>query len=102
MTEEDKKRVLRVCRKLEFLKIITAIEEHKYSIQFLIRTHDVRKTEEDDYEVRDRIKKNFEEQGYKVEILGTWWLEVYFIDIGQIIDDCFDDRFSRLIIDTGD
>ena len=27
--------------------------------------------------------------GYRVEILGSLWLEIFFEDIEKMIDDCF-------------
>lgn len=87
MTKYGKNNVLTVCKKLQRLKLIKNIEEHKYSIQILINCDE--EFEKDSYEVRDRIKKNFEKQGYKVHIKGTYWLDVVFIDIIQQIDDCF-------------
>lgn len=87
MSENNKEKIIETCKKLQKLRFITEIEEKKYSIKFLIRTDE--EHEQENYNIRDRIKRNFEKQGYIVNILGTWWLEVIFIDINQMIDDCF-------------
>ena len=41
------------------------------------------------YEVRDRIKGNFERMGYVVKIGGTWWLRITYYDALGIVNNCF-------------
>ena len=87
MTKYGKDNILTVCKRLKKLGLIKTIKEHKYSIQILIRCDEEFK--EDSYKVRDRIKFNFEEQGCTVDIKGTYWLDIIFVDVIQRIDDCF-------------
>lgn len=84
---ERKNNILSICEKLKELNLVTHIYEHKYSIQILVnRDGDFTK---ENIKVRDRIKNNFEKQGYVVRIRGTYWLDIVFVDITTIIDDCF-------------
>ena len=87
MSITDKVKVLEICEKLYERGFVTKIQENKYSVQCLVRCDE--EYEEDSIFVRDRIKHNFEENGYTVDILGTYWLEVIFVDVKQRIDDCF-------------
>lgn len=83
----EKSNILSICRKLKELKLITHIQENKYSIQILVNCD--ADFEKESMEVRDRIRNNFEKQGYTVRIKGTYWLDILFVDITTIIDDCF-------------
>lgn len=85
----EKDNILTVCKKLKKLGLIKDIEEHKYSIQILIRCDE--EFQEDSYLVRNMIKLNFEKQGYTVDIKGTYWLNIIFVDVIQRIDDCFNE-----------
>lgn len=85
MTGKDK--ILTICNKLKQLGLIKEIDEYKYSIQIFINCDE--DFQEDSYLVRDRIKMNFEKQGHTVNIHGTYWLEIIFVDIKTRIDDCF-------------
>ena len=79
--------VLNVCKNLKKEGLIKSIEEHKYSIQILINCD--KDFAEDSYQVRNKIKKNFEKQRYIVEINGTYWLNIVTEDVNTRIDDCF-------------
>lgn len=83
-----KNHILDICHKLKDTGLISEIEEKKYSIKILIRCDDDSKDEEA-YVIRDRIKNNFKKEGYNVDILGTWWLEIHFVNIRERIDNCF-------------
>lgn len=82
-----KENALNICQKLKELGLITAIVEKNYSIEILTNIDD--NSEEDSRKIRDRIKRNFETQGYKVNIKGSYWLDIIFVDIIQRVDDCF-------------
>lgn len=84
---ERKNNILSICEKLKELNLITVIYKHKYSIQILVNCDEDFKKES--IKVRDRIKDNFEKQGYIVRVKGTYWLDIIFVDIGIIIDECF-------------
>lgn len=87
LEEEERNNILSVCRKLEELNLITAIHENKYSIQILVNCDG--DFEKEYIKIRDRIRNNFKKQGYTVRIKGTYWLDIVFVDITTIIDDCF-------------
>lgn len=82
LEEEERNNILSVCRKLEELNLITAIHENKYSIQILVNC-------DEGIKIRNIIRNNFEKQGYIVRIKGTYWLDIIYVDIVKIIDDCF-------------
>lgn len=82
LEEEERNNILSVCRKLEELNLITAIHENKYSIQILVNC-------DEGIKIRNIIRNNFEKQGYVVRIKGTYWLDIIYVDIVKIIDDCF-------------
>lgn len=84
---ERKNNILSICEKLKELNLITTISENKYSIQILVNCDG--DFEKEYIKIRDRIRNNFEKQGYTVRIKGTYWLDVVFVDIIKIIDDCF-------------
>lgn len=84
---ERKNNILSICEKLKELNLITVIYKHKYSIQILVNCDEDFKKES--IKVRDRIKDNFEKQGYTVRVKGTYWLDIIFVDTVTIIDDCF-------------
>ena len=84
---ERKNNILSICEKLKELNLITVIYKHKYSIQILVNCDEDFKKES--IKVRDRIKDNFEKQGYTVRVKGTYWLDIVFVDTVTIIDDCF-------------
>lgn len=84
---ERKNNILSICEKLKELDLITAIYENKYSIQILVNCDEDFK--KDSIKVRDMIRNNFEKQGYTVEVKGTYWLDIVFVDIATMIDDCF-------------
>ena len=84
---EERNNILSVCRKLEELNLITTIHENKYSIQILVNCEG--DFEKEYIKIRDRIRNNFKKQGYTVRIKGTYWLDIVFVDITTIIDDCF-------------
>lgn len=79
---ERKNNILSVCRKLKELNLITAINKNEYSIQILVNC-------DEGIKIRDRIINNFEKQGYTVRVKGTYWLDIVFVDIMTMIDDCF-------------
>ena len=85
--KNHKDKVLGICNNLKKLGVITEIEERRYSIDILIRCDD--EYEEDSYFIRDRIKSNFEKEGFSVDIKGTYWLEIIYVDLRRRIDDCF-------------
>ena len=85
-TAKDKVYILEVCQKLLNLKVLREIETHQYSVHCLVELDN---DGNEDIIVRDRIKQNFENMGYRVEILGSLWLEIFFEDIEKMIDDCF-------------
>ena len=84
---ERKNNILSICEKLKELNLITVIYKHKYSIQILVNCDEDFKKES--IKVRDRIKDNFEKQGYTVRVKGTYWLDIIFVDTVTIIDECF-------------
>lgn len=84
----EKQEILNICDKLKKQGFITEIKENRYSIQFLIRCDD--DYEEDSYIVRNKIKSKFENKGYTVQIRGTYWLEVIYVNIDERINDCFE------------
>ena len=84
---ERKNNILSICEKLKELNLITVIYKHKYSIQILVNCDEDFKKES--IKVRDRIRANFEKQGYTVRVKGTYWLDIVFVDTVTIIDDCF-------------
>lgn len=87
MTKNEKDEILSICKKLKKVGFVKDIEEHKYSIQILINCDDDFK--EDSYQIRNIIQQKFENKGYRVEIMGTYWLDIIFYDAASIIDDCF-------------
>ena len=87
---ERKNNILSICGKLKELNLITTIYEYKYSIQILVNCDEDFKKES--IKVRDRIRNNFEKQGYTVRVKGTYWLDITFVDIITIIDDCFNEK----------
>ena len=97
MNEYEKENALNVCKKLKKLGLITSIVEKNYSIEILINIDD--NSEEESRKIRDRIKENFETQGYKVNIKGTYWLDIIFVDIIQRVDDCFSEKCPPKVID---
>lgn len=76
-----------ICLKLKELNLVKEIEQHKYSIKILINCDE--DFEEDSYAIRDKIRLNFENEGCRVEILGTYWLDIVFTDVEKMIDNCF-------------
>lgn len=81
-----KERVLNVCKKLEDMNFITEIEETRYSIKMLVHLDEY---EKDSYEVRNTIMHFFKKEGYKVSVLGSFWVEVMVVDVRKQIEDCF-------------
>lgn len=84
---ERKNNIISICEKLKELNLITDIYEYKYSIQILVNCDEDFK--KDSIKVRDRIRNNFKKKGYTVRVKGTYWLDIVFVDIITIIDDCF-------------
>ena len=83
---DDRNKILNICHKLKKEELIVSIEEKDYSINILINEELWTNTA---YEVRDRIKGNFERMGYVVKIGGTWWLRITYYDALGIVDNCF-------------
>lgn len=83
-----KETVLKICEKLKKIGCIVEVEENRYSVQMLVRADD--EYEQDSIQVRDIIRRKFIEKGYKVKILGTYWIEVFVTDIEKQIKDCFE------------
>lgn len=80
--------VLKVCENLKKIGCIVDIQENRYSVQMLVRADD--EYEQDAIQVRNIIKQNFINEGYKATILGTYWIEVFVVDIEKQINDCFE------------
>lgn len=85
-TIKDKNYILKVCQKLLNAKFIREVETCKYSIKCLINTYE---DSNEDIAIRNYILRKFENLGYRVDILGSLWLEIFFEDIEKMIDDCF-------------
>lgn len=83
-----KETVLKICEKLKKIGCIVEVEENRYSVQMLVRADD--EYEQDSIQVRDIIRRKFINKGYKVKILGTYWIEVFVVDIEKQIKDCFE------------
>ena len=83
-----KETVLKICEKLKKIGCIVEVEENRYSVQMLVRNND--EYEQDSIQVRDIIRRKFINKGYKVKILGTYWIEVFVVDIEKQIKDCFE------------
>ena len=83
-----KETVLKICEKLKKIGCIAEVEENRYSVQMLVRADD--EYEQDSIQVRDIIRQKFINKGYKVKILGTYWIEVFVVDIEKQIKDCFE------------
>ena len=83
-----KETVLKICEKLKKIGCIVEVEENRYSVQMLVRADD--EYEQDSIQVRDIIRRKFINKGYKVKILGTYWIEVFVEDIEKQITDCFE------------
>ena len=83
-----KETVLKICEKLKKIGCIVEVEENRYSVQMLVRNND--EYEQDSIQVRDIIRRKFINNGYKVKILGTYWIEVFVVDIEKQIKDCFE------------
>ena len=84
----SRKKVLKICENLKKIGCIIEVQESRYSVQMLVRAND--EYEQDAMQVRDIIKQNFINKGYKVKILGTYWIEVFVVDIEKQIKDCFE------------
>lgn len=85
-TIEDKNFILEVCQKLLNAKFIREVETCKYSIKCLV---DFDEDGNEDIVIRNHILRKFEKLGYRVDILGSLWLEIFFEDVETMIDDCF-------------
>ena len=83
-----KETVLKICEKLKKIGCIVEVEENRYSVQMLVRADD--EYEQYSIKVRDIIRRKFINKGYKVKILGTYWIEVFVVDIEKQIKDCFE------------
>lgn len=82
----DKNYILEVCQKLLHAKFIREVETCKYSIKCLVELDE---NSNEDIRVRNHILRKFENLGYRVDILGSLWLEIFFEDVETMIDDCF-------------
>lgn len=85
-TIKDKNYILEVCQKLLQARFVREIETCKYSIKCLINAYE---DSNEDIAIRNHILRRFENLGYRVDILGSLWLEIFFEDVEKMIDDCF-------------